>query len=62
MELQAKKPRYQYDCIFCKFNWNCGPACRCEYRRRKALPEPPKEVKNWVNNSLKSAGYEPEFI
>jgi hypothetical protein len=54
------KPRYQYDCIFCKYNWNCGPVCKCVYENK--LPDPPKTVKVYVNNCLISAGYEKRFI
>lgn len=32
-------PRHEYDCAFCKFNWNCGPLCACGLR---GLPPPPK--------------------
>ena len=57
------EPRYQYDCVFCKFNWNCGPVCACNFKTKEPiLPEPPKEVKIWVNNTRKRHGYEPEFI
>lgn len=56
------KPRFRYDCVFCKLNWNCGPCCKCDIDRyNKDLPEPPIEVKRWVNNVLLRHGYEKEF-
>ncbi len=56
------KPRYQYDCVFCKFNWCCGAVCACNYKTKAPLlPEPPIEVKRWVNNVRLRHGYDPEF-
>jgi len=37
-------PRHRYDCVQCKFAWNCGLACGC-HLSRKEYAEPPEEVK-----------------
>ena len=57
----SMKPRFRYDCVFCKFNWNCGPVCACIIDRYEDLTDIPKEVRIYVNNVRKRHGYNKEF-
>lgn len=50
-------PRYKYDCDRCKFNWCCGPLCRCVLKGYQNAP--PHRMKE-VNKLLIKEGYTPD--
>jgi len=52
------RPKHEYDCPPCKFNWNCGYTCSCILKK---LPPPPLNIRQAVNEALIKNGYEPEF-
>jgi hypothetical protein len=53
------EPKFAYDCKNCRFEWNCGYTCFCNYKRTK--PEPPNNIKILVNQALISAGLDKEY-
>jgi hypothetical protein len=57
------EPRWEYDCERCKFNWNCGPTCRCLIRgpHYAHLPATPPRRQREVDAALVAAGLQPEF-
>jgi len=56
---EKHEPRWQYDCINCKFNWCCGYLCYCNLMHTHK--EPPMVIQELVDEELKANGYEPQF-
>ena len=57
--LNKKSPKYAYDCENCKFEWNCGYTCFCNYKNKR--PEPPDNIKLLVNDALKKSGLRNQY-
>lgn len=55
------RPRYQFDCKRCKFNWCCGPKCACNLSKIP-LRETPKRRVLTVAKERREGGHAPAAV